>query len=130
MSLSDPISDMLTRIRNGGKAGLTTVEMPSSKLKAAVAEVMKQSGYVGDYRVEGDKKKTLTVGLRYHQGAPVIEGLKRVSKPSCRVYVNSDEIPRVLGGMGVAILSTSQGVMSDREARTKGVGGELLCYIW
>jgi small subunit ribosomal protein S8 len=134
MSLSDPIADMLTRLRNGCKANLPEVMMPSSKLKVALATVMKQAGYVSDVRVvDEDGKKNLAVELKYRGGkrpVPVIEGLKRVSKPSCRIYVGSDEIPRVLGGLGVAILSTSQGVMTDRAARKANIGGEVLCYVW
>lgn len=130
MSVNDPIADMLTRIRNACKARRPDVSMPSSKLKAAVAEVLKQNGYILDYHVDGDVKKILTIVLKYHAGAPVIEGLKRVSKPSRRVYVGADEIPRVLDGLGMAILSTSRGVVSDRVARRENVGGEVLCYVW
>lgn len=133
MSLTDPISDMLTRIRNGNKARLPAVSMPSSNMKAGVAEVLQRAGYVEYWKVEGEVKKTLTVGLKYTGGRPqkaVIEGIKRVSKPSCRVYAGSGEIPRVLGGLGIAILSTSEGLMTGREAREKNVGGEILCYVW
>jgi len=130
MSVNDPIADMLTRIRNACKARHPEVSMPASKLKAAVAEVLKQNGYILDYRVDGDVKKVLTIELKYHDGAPVIEGLRRISKPSRRVYVGADEIPRVLDGLGIAILSTSKGVMSDRAARRENVGGEVLCYVW
>jgi len=130
--MSDPIADMLTRIRNAGKAKLPQVVMPSSKLKVALAEVLKGQGYIAKYVVEGDNIKTLTIELKYKGKAnvPVIEVLKRVSKPSCRVYVGSDTIPRVLGGLGIAVLSTSQGVITDREARNRNVGGEVLCYVW
>jgi len=130
MSVNDPIADMLTRIRNACKARHPEVSMPASKLKAAVAEVLKQNGYILDYRVDGDVKKVLTIELKYHDGAPVIEGLRRISKPSRRVYVGADEIPRVLDGLGIAILSTSKGVMSDRAARRENVGREVLCYVW
>jgi len=130
MIVTDPIADMLTRIRNGGKAGLPEVTMPTSKIKAAIAAVLKENGYVVDWRVEGDDKKQLIVVLKYQNGKPVIDGLKRISKPSCRVYVNTKEIPRVLDGLGIAILSTSQGIMSDRTARRENVGGEVLCYVW
>ena len=134
MSMSDPISDMLTRIRNASNAKLPHATMPSSKLKASLAETLKDSGYIEDYKVEdiGHNKKELTVVLKYKGkgNVPVIEGLTRVSKPSCRVYVPSDKIPRVLGGLGIAVLSTSSGVMTDRAARKKNVGGELLCYVW
>ena len=133
MSMSDPIADMLTRIRNGQKARLPEVGMPSSNLKAALATVLGEAGYVGASKVEGDVKKTLTVALKFLDDkthTPVIEGIKRVSKPSCRVYVASTEIPRVLGGLGTCVLSTSQGVMTGRKARTKNIGGEVLCYVW
>ena len=130
MILSDPIGDMLTRIRNGLKAGHTEVMMPGSKMKSAVAEVLKTAGYISDYTVAGEKPTTLTVVLKYQDDEPVIEGLRRISKPSRRVYVGSSDIPRVQGGLGVAILSTSNGIMSDRTARKANVGGEVLCYVW
>ena len=130
MILSDPIGDMLTRIRNGLRAGHTEVMMPGSKMKVAVVEVLKTAGYISDYTVAGEKPTTLTVVLKYHDNEPVIEGLRRISKPSRRVYVGSSDIPRVQGGLGVAILSTSNGIMSDRTARKANVGGEVLCYVW
>ncbi|MCF7854514.1 MAG: 30S ribosomal protein S8 [Candidatus Pacebacteria bacterium] len=131
MSLSDPISDMLTRIRNASMVGKPTVSIPASKLKSAIAEVLKNNGYIADHRVEdGDAKKVLVIDLKYYGDAPVIEGLQRVSKPSCRVYVKGTDIPRVLGGLGVAILSTSKGVLGDRAARRENIGGEVLCYVW
>lgn len=134
MSMSDPISDMLTRIRNASNAKLAKVSMPSSKLKANLAETLKDAGYIADYSVEdiGNNKKELSLVLKYKGKAknPAIEGLTRVSKPSRRVYVGSDEIPRVLGGLGIAVLSTSSGLKTDREARKQNVGGELLCYVW
>ena len=130
MSLSDPVADMLTRIRNACRADRQEVAMPASKLKAGIAEVLKQNGFITDYRVEGEKIKTLTVTLKYFEDAPVIEGLQRVSRPSQRRYVASDQIPRVLGGLGLAILSTSSGVLGSREARRRKVGGEVLCYVW
>ena len=130
MSLSDPIADMLTRIRNGCKARLSEVTMPSSKLKVALAGVLREGGYIGDFRVDGDAKKDLTITLRYQGRTPVIEGIRRASKPSCRLYVDSQEIPRVLGGLGMAVISTSQGVMAGRTARKQNLGGEVLCYIW
>ena len=134
MSMSDPISDMLTRIRNASNAKLPRATMPSSKLKASLAETLKDAGYIEDYKVDdiGHNKKELTVVLKYKgkNNVPVIEGLTRVSKPSCRVYVPSDKIPRVLGGLGIAVLSTSSGVMTDRAARKQNVGGQLLCYVW
>ena len=130
MSLSDPIADMLTRIRNGCKARLREISMPSSKLKVAVASVLRESGYVTDFQVDGDTMKTLTITLKYREKKPIIEGIERASKPSCRVYVNSREIPRVLGGLGVAVISTSQGVMAGRAAKQRKLGGEVLCYVW
>ena len=134
MSMSDPISDMLTRIRNASNAKLPKASMPSSKMKASLAETLKDAGYIDDYSIEdiGGNRKELTVVLKYKGKGknPAIEGLTRVSKPSCRVYVGSDEIPRVLGGLGIAVLSTSSGLMTDRAARKQNVGGELLCYVW
>jgi small subunit ribosomal protein S8 len=130
MSMTDPIADMLTRIRNGQKARKVSVTMPASTIKAAVAQVLKDEGYVADYRVEGEgAKRELTVDLKYFEGAPVIERIQRVSRPGLRIYRGKDEIPRVLGGLGVAIVSTSAGLMSDREARAKGIGGEVLCVV-
>jgi len=134
MSISDPIADMLTRIRNASAAKLPQVVMPSSNMRASLAEKLKDNGYIDGFSVAdlGGNKKELTVSLKYKgkNNSPVIEGLRRVSKPSCRVYVNTNEIPRVLGGLGVAILTTSSGLLTDREARKRGVGGELLCYVW
>ena len=134
MSMSDPIADMLTRIRNASAARLPDVSMPSSNMRASLAETLKESGYVDDFKVEdiGSNKKVLSITLKYKgkSQTPVIEGLRRVSKPSCRVYVSSTEIPRVLGGLGVAILTTSSGLLTDREARKRNIGGELLCYVW
>ena len=130
MSMSDPIADMLTRIRNGQKARKTSVTMPWSNAKVAIATVLRDEGYVGDFNVEQDGAKSeLTVELRYHEGEPVIEKLKRVSKPGLRIYRGSGDLPKVLGGLGVAIVSTSSGVMSDRKAREQGVGGEVICYV-
>ena len=129
--MSDPISDMLTRIRNGGRALLPAVQMPHSKVKESVAKILKSEGYVADVAVEGEKsKKTIKIRLRYNGKKNVIEGLKRVSKPGLRKYVGATAIPRVRGGLGVAIVSTSEGVMTDVQARKKNLGGELLCYIW
>ncbi len=130
MSVSDPISDMLTRIRNAGAAKHPVVAMPSSRMKVALAEVLQQAGYIGGYKVEGDVPKTLSLDLKYQDKTLVIEGLKRVSTPSCRIYVGCDEIPRVMGGMGVAVLSTSKGMMTDRQARQARLGGEIVCYVW
>jgi small subunit ribosomal protein S8 len=129
--LSDPIADMLTRVRNAAKAGHETVAVPASKMKVAIADVLKSEGYIVGYAVEGegvDKEVILT--LKYVGDEPVIEGSKRVSKPSCRIYCGSNDIPRVRGGLGISILSTSTGVMSDRSARKANVGGEILCQVW
>jgi small subunit ribosomal protein S8 len=130
MSMTDPISDMLTRIRNGQKARKVAVSMPASKVKLAVAKVLVAEGYVIDAKIEGDApKRTLTVTLKYHHGQPVIERLERASRPGLRLYSNSDELPKVQGGLGVAIISTSKGVMTDRQARAEGHGGEILCLV-
>jgi small subunit ribosomal protein S8 len=130
MSMSDPISDMLTRIRNAQMVGHTEVSMPASGLKAAIAQVLKDEGYIEDFALrEAGAKKELRIGLKYYAGQPVIERLERVSKPGLRVYKGRDDIPRVMNGLGVAILSTSRGVMTDRKARADGVGGEVLCIV-
>jgi len=130
MSMSDPIADMLIRIRNAQLVGHTEVAMPASKLKASIAQVLKDEGYIEDFalRAEGAKKE-LRIALKYYAGRPVIERLERVSKPGLRVYRGRDDIPRVMNGLGVAILSTSRGVMTDRKARADGVGGEVLCIV-
>ena len=134
MSMSDPIADMLTRIRNACATRLSDVSMPGSKMKGSIAEVLKQGGYIADYRVEDapHNATVLTIDLKYKGkgGTSVIEGIQRISKPSCRVYVGSADVPRVLGGLGIAILSTSQGIMGDRAARKRNIGGEVLCYVW
>lgn len=128
--MTDPISDMLTRVRNALAAGKVSVSMPSSKLKQAVASVLKDEGYIGDFSVESqDNKAVLTIELKYYQGKPVIASLKRVSRPGLRVYKGGSELPSVMGGLGVAIVSTSKGVMTDRAARKLGEGGEVLCYV-
>jgi len=132
MSVSDPVSDMLTRIRNAARAGLPTVDMPHSKMKADIARILKAEGYIAA-AADGEDggRKVLRLTLRYSRGqTPVIRGLRRVSKPGLRRYVPADEIPRPVGGMGVAILSTSRGLMTDSEARRTNVGGEVLCYVW
>lgn len=130
MTMTDPISDMLTRIRNGQKARKTSVSMPASKVKVTVANVLKDEGYITDFETSGDgAAKTLSVELKYFEGKPVIEKVQRVSKPGLRTYRGKDELPKVLGGLGVAIVSTSLGVMSDRQAREKGVGGEVICVV-
>lgn len=126
----DPIADMLTRIRNAGRALLPTVAMPHSKLKEGLAQILKKEGYVAEVSVEGAAKKTLKLRLKYEGKKCVIEGLKRVSKPGLRNYVGATEIPRVRGGLGVAVVSTSEGIMTGMEARKKNIGGELLCYVW
>ncbi len=131
MSLSDPIADMLTRIRNAHMVGHPQASMPASKVKAAIAEILRREGYVTEVKHEGKgPTRELVVCLKYYQNKPVISGLKRVSKPSCRNYVKARDIPRVRGGMGVAILSTPVGILSGREARAQNVGGEVLCYVW
>ncbi|MEX0707960.1 MAG: 30S ribosomal protein S8 [Woeseia sp.] len=130
MSMTDPIADMLTRIRNGQNARKPSVDMPSSTAKMAVARVLKDEGYIVNYSVEGEgATKTLSIELKYFEGAPVIETIKRISKPGLRIYRGTEELPKVLGGLGVAIVSTSAGVVSDREAREKGIGGEVLCVV-
>ncbi len=132
MSWSDPIADMLTRIRNAQRAGLEDVSMPSSRLKAEVARIFKSEGYILDFKVEGDVKKSLVIELKYsdQDSEPAIRGLRRESKPGLRRFCGWKDIPRVLGGLGTSVLSTSQGVMSGREARRRKIGGELLCSIW
>jgi small subunit ribosomal protein S8 len=130
MSMQDPIADMLTRIRNAQGAKIKSVSMDSSKMKVAVAEVLKQEGYVQEYSVEGDVKPQLTVKLKYFEGRPVIEEIKRVSRPGLRQYRGKDDIPVVKGGLGIVILSTNKGMMSDRAARAAGLGGEVLCSVF
>lgn len=130
MSMSDPISDMLTRIRNAQMANKTSVAMPSSKVKVAIAKVLKDEGYVEDFAVRDvDSKPILDIGLKYYAGRPVIERIERVSRPGLRVYKGSQDIPRVMNGLGVAIVSTPQGVMTDRKARASNTGGEVLCIV-
>lgn len=129
MSMHDPISDMLTRIRNAQRSNKVAVAMPSSKLKCAIAQVLKEEGYIEDFSVSADVKPVLSVSLKYYAGKPVIEQIKRVSRPGLRVYKGSEEIPTVMNGLGITIVSTSKGVMTDRKARAAGVGGELLCIV-
>lgn len=131
MSMTDPIADMLTRVRNGQAVGFETVRMPSSRIKTAIAKVLAEEGYIDRYEVEEleGNKRELVVWLRYFEGRPVIEELRRISRPGLRVYKSKDELPNVLGGLGVAIVSTSQGVMTGRAARDKGQGGEVLCIV-
>ncbi|MBY5923609.1 30S ribosomal protein S8 [Ferrimonas balearica] len=129
MSMQDPIADMLTRIRNGQAANKVAVTMPSSKLKVAIANVLKAEGYVADFAVSGDVKPTLEVTLKYFQGKPVVDSIARASRPGLRIYKKKDELPTVMGGLGIAIVSTSKGVMTDRAARNLGLGGEIICYV-
>lgn len=132
MTMTDPVADMLTRIRNANVAFQEEIAMPSSKVKAAIADILKREGYIRDYLVEATKPQaTLRMALKYSRTRErTINGIRRISKPGLRVYAKRDEIPRVLGGLGIAILSTSQGLMTDREARKAGVGGEVLAYVW
>ena len=130
MSMSDPIADMLTRIRNAQVTGQIEVQMPASSIKAAIAQVLKDEGYIDDFGVrEAGVHRELRIGLKYYAGRPVIERLERISKPGLRVYRGRDDLPRVMNGLGVAILSTSHGVMTDRKARATGLGGEVLCIV-
>ncbi len=129
--MTDPIADMLTRIRNANALRYATVSMPSSKMKTEIARILLDEGFISEFKVEGDVKKTLTISLKYaSNGQRVISGLKKISKPGLRVNVKADKLPRVLGGLGIAIISTSKGVVSDKTARTLGVGGEVLAYVW
>jgi small subunit ribosomal protein S8 len=129
MSLQDPISDMLTRVRNAQKANKVSVVMPSSKQKVSVATVLKDEGYITDFKVSEDVKKELTIELKYYQGKPVIESIKRISRPGLRIFKSKDELPVVNGGLGISIISTSRGLMSDRQARAAGHGGEVICLV-
>lgn len=130
MSMSDPIADMLTRIRNAQSVNKPAVTMPSSKLKTAIAAVLKDEGYIEDFSVQAnDGKPQLSISLKYYAGRPVIESLSRVSRPGLRIYRGSQEIPKVMNGLGVTIVSTSRGVMTDRKARAAGIGGEVLCVV-
>jgi small subunit ribosomal protein S8 len=130
MSMTDPVADMLTRLRNGQRANKTEVRMPSSKLKESIAKVLQEEGYIADFSVDAaSAKPELTLKLKYFQGRPVIETIRRVSRPGLRVYKAKDQLPKVIGGLGIAIVSTSKGVMSDRAARAMGQGGEILCIV-
>lgn len=130
MSMSDPVADMLTRIRNAQQVAKAVVAMPSSKLKVAITSVLKDEGYVEDFSVDpNEKKPVLNIQLKYYAGEPVIELLERVSKPGLRIYKDKASLPKVMNGLGVAILSTSKGVMTDRKARATGIGGEVICYV-
>lgn len=129
MSMQDPIADMFTRVRNGQMASKVSVVMPSSKVRVAIAGVLKEEGYVTDFAVSGDVKPVLEVTLKYFEGKKVIESIERVSRPGLRIYKKKDELPKVMGGLGVAIVSTSKGVMTDRAARKAGMGGEIIGYV-
>ncbi len=130
MSMSDPIADMLTRIRNGQSAEMKSVKLPSSKLKVAIVKVLKEEGYITDYKTETTGSHTeMTIDLKYYQGSPVIEKVNRISRPGLRIYKSKDELPKVLAGLGIAIVSTSNGVMTDRAARAIGHGGEVICTV-
>jgi small subunit ribosomal protein S8 len=132
MSMSDPIADYLTRVRNSLKAGKKTVEMPYSKFKESISEILKKSSFIEDYNVEEDAKKfkVLSVKLKYNDGESVILGLKRISRPGIRRYVKNEDIPRVRNGLGIAIVSTSRGLLTDKEARSLKIGGEVVCQVW
>ncbi|MBP0049321.1 30S ribosomal protein S8 [Marinobacterium sp. AK62] len=130
MSMQDTLADMFTRIRNGHMAEKAHVAMPSSKQKVAIATVLKEEGYITDFAVEGDVKPVLSIELKYFEGKPVIEEIKRVSRPSLRIYKNAAELPKVADGLGIAIISTSKGVMTDRAARKAGIGGEVVCTVF
>lgn len=131
MSMQDPLSDMLTRIRNAGMASSKEVSMPSSNLKKAVAAILKEEGFVADFAEKSEGvKKELTIQLKYHKKKPLIEGIRRISKPSCRIYCGSTQIPKVRNGLGLVILSTPQGVISGKKAAELNVGGEIICYVW
>ena len=129
MSMSDPIADMLTRIRNAQSVDKTAVTMPSSKLKVAIAQVLKDEGYIDGFAIKGEQKAELEIALKYYAGRPVIERIERVSRPGLRIYKGRHNIPQVMNGLGVAIVTTPQGVMTDRKARATGTGGEVLCYV-
>lgn len=130
MSMQDPLADMLTRIRNAQMAEKTVVSMPSSKLKAAVAKVLKDEGYIADFQISSEVKPQLSIELKYFEGKPAIEEVKRISRPGLRQYKSVEQLPKVRGGLGVSIVSTNKGVMTDRAARAAGVGGEVLCTVF
>ena len=129
MSMQDPIADMLTRIRNGQAANKVAINMPSSKLKVAIANVLAAEGYIESVKVLEGAKPELEITLKYFQGKPVVESIQRVSRPGLRIYKRKDELPKVMGGLGVAVISTSKGVITDRAARQAGLGGEIICYV-
>lgn len=130
MSMQDTLADMITRIRNAQTAGKASVAMPSSKVKAAVADVLKSEGYIADFAVDGDVKPTLNIDLKYYEGKPVIESINRVSRPGLRTYKGTTVLPKVEAGLGIAIISTSKGIMTDRAARAAGIGGEVICTVF
>ena len=130
MVMTDPIADMLTRIRNANQMRNETVTMPSSKIKVEIAKILKEEGYIVDYSVSSDAKKVLSLQLKYNGAERIISGIKRISKPGLRVYAQANELPKVLNGLGIAIISTSAGVMCDKKARKLGTGGEVLAYVW
>lgn len=129
MSMQDPIADLLTRIRNGQAAGKISVSMPSSKLKVAIANLLLKEGYIAGVKVTGDVKKVLEIELKYYEGKPVVELIQRVSRPGLRIYKGCDQLPRIMNGLGIAVISTSKGLMTDRAARKGGLGGEVICYV-
>lgn len=129
MSMSDPVADMLTRIRNGQSAAKADVAMPASNMKQSIAQVLKDEGYINDFSVSDDAKPEMTVSLKYYDGKPVIEKIQRMSRPGLRIYKNKDELPKILNGLGIVIVSTSKGMMTDRAARAAGIGGELICSV-
>ena len=129
MSMQDPIADMLTRIRNGQAANKVAISMPSSKLKVAIANVLAEEGYVESFKVVEGVKPELEITLKYFQNKPVVESIQRISRPGLRIYKRKDELPKVMGGLGIAVVSTSKGVMTDRAARNAGLGGEIICYV-
>ena len=130
MSMQDPLSDMLTRIRNAQSRAMPNVSMPASKLKASVAQLLQDEGYITSYNVSDEKKPTLDIALKYFQGKPVIESIKRISRPGLRSFAGAQDVPSVRNGLGISIISTSQGLMTDRQARSQGVGGEVLCQVF
>ena len=130
MVMTDPIADMLTRIRNANQMRNETVTMPSSKIKVEIAKILKEEGYIAEYSVSSDEKKVLSLQLKYNGAERIISGIKRISKPGLRVYAHANELPKVLNGLGIAIISTSAGVMCDKKARKLGTGGEVLAYVW
>ena len=131
MTMTDPIADMLTRIRNANMVKHETLELPASNIKKQIAEILKQEGFIKDVEyIEDNKQGIIKISLKYSKGERVIKGIKRISKPGLRVYAKKEELPRVLGGLGIAVISTSKGVMSDKQARKEGLGGEVIAYVW